>query len=155
MSKKRDVPDGIEILALAQLGRWGLLEGGKYDFTRLPELVKASDLELIDYEAMRQLAMSALRDRAELPSLLAFWIADVLDGNRKPPARRGTHPLANWYRDWQICEDVQKLVEEEGMMATRNPASPPSSACDRIAAERGMTYQAVAKIWTNNKHLLS
>lgn len=122
------------------------------DWKHLPAVLREAETNVICYEEVRYLSVLALRRGIEIPAVLASWIADVVEGDRKPPAARpGKSWSANWIRDLWICQEVARIVREDGLWATRSAASPPGSACDAVADQSGMTYEAVAMVWRHRR----
>ena len=92
--------------------------------------------------------MAALNDDIPLPQQLRLWVAGVLNGEIKRPARRGKHPQANRVRDFVIVLDVNLYRLRNNISPLRNDAAKDrKSACDHVAEARGMSYDAVAQIW--------
>jgi len=55
-----------------------------------------------DYDMLILLTASELRSGNRLPDYLATFAADVLDGTRARPTRRGIDPYHNWMRDYNL-----------------------------------------------------
>lgn len=59
-----------------------------------------------DFDAGVITAAAMLRDGAHLPDWLAVFAADVLQGKRTRPTKRGPDPYANWIRDYAVARAV-------------------------------------------------
>ncbi len=82
---------------------------------------------------------------------IADWLVKHLRGEAsRPNAQAGRN--GSGYAHFKIHCAIRRLVSE-GMIATRNDASPPLSACDVVAdalAELGLepkTFHGVKRIW--------
>lgn len=115
------------------------------------------------HDAMQHIATRLLRDGTPLPADVARWVADVLEGRRRRPARRGPDPDASVVRNIGIVSAIVHLTITHGMKPTRNIAkggascsAAGGSACDVLGValtQRGinLSYRAVEKIWTDAK----
>jgi len=64
-----------------------------------------------DFDALIALAALLLRERAVmLPPILANFAADVIEGKRKRPTRRGADKYRTWVRDYKLYRAVQEVA---------------------------------------------
>ena len=119
--------------------------------------IELSEKEHDYWEALCLITARLLRENDPLDDDLRLWLADVMDGKRKPPKRKpGKRPYANVGRDIHIRTAIT-ILEGLGLQPTRNVESTRrESACDVVAAvlaEHGhsLSYQAIATIWTDAK----
>ena len=85
----------------------------------LPMLLRLSREDRQVWDAVSAIAQQELRSSKPLSPELAEWVADVLEGKHKRPAKRGPDRHANLLRDWRVVAAVQVLVDC-GFRATRN-----------------------------------
>ena len=86
---------------------------------RTAELVRATvSPDSNDFDVMVGMAASTLRDGAKvleravgLPAEIALFAADVLEGKRKRPTKRGRDTYANWPRDYKLYRLVQDVAK--------------------------------------------
>ena len=114
---------------------------------------KSKELRHI-WDYLNLLAQELLREGKPLPSKLAEWVADVLDGRRPRPSKQGS-PSNDMVRNINVISVVELLVDQ-GMKATRSykrggtlASKEGRSACDAVGFATSMTYRNVAKIWEN------
>ncbi|WP_413718924.1 hypothetical protein [Silicimonas sp. MF1-12-2] len=106
-----------------------------------------------EYEIVRRICARLLRKNRELPKQLADWLAEELE-NPNPPKKEKKSPFS---RNASICYMVHR-VWVEGYDFTRNPESPPHSACDIVAKAmkelrlRPQTYEGVYAIWKKRSY---
>lgn len=156
MTGKEDAPGGVRFFAdlWVRSFAWPRRDQShEFDFRGVSELLASAEHDRIAFETARRLAALALRERAAIPKSLSDWIAGLVDGAIKPPKKRGQHPTKNFVRDLAIASKVSLVSRNEGIPPTRNAASGKrNSACDIVAAQNEMTFDAVAKIWDRYKH---
>ena len=119
------------------------------------QLIAKAATDFYSFQRLEWLALSPVLLR-HLPALRA-WQQQVYLGATKPPARRGQHINANYFRDNAICTAITKL-KDLGFNPYRGKSSPRTSASDVVVdalAECGqsVSYDAVAKIWENQDKL--
>ena len=106
-------------------------------------LIEHSRKVKVTFETVSGIAQALLREGRTLPPVLAVWVADVLEGKRRKPAKGGDR-LGG--RDLLIQACVAFITIEGGIPATRS--SPKGkSACDAAAEVWCLSYEAVERIW--------
>ncbi len=76
------------------------------------ELQRASnDPDTNDYDVLSNLAVFYLREGQQLPDWLAIFAADVLEGKKKRPTKRGKDKYDNWERDYKLFRATQEVAE--------------------------------------------
>ena len=124
---------------------------------QLPVLLRLSRESLQTWDAVSAIAQRELRSGKPLSPELAEWVADVLEGKHKRPAKRGPDRDANLARNLWVVAAVQVLVDR-GFRATRNSAkkglrdggkscAAGGSGCDAVGEAFGLGYKAVEQIW--------
>ncbi|MGV8997291.1 MAG: hypothetical protein ACOH12_10140 [Parvibaculaceae bacterium] len=109
------------------------------------------------FDILSTIAAAYLDSGMCVPEMLGHWAADVLLGEKKRPARRGKFEEGTGLRNTAIWLATRRLVHR-GMIATRNDASAPTSACDAVAealkllGESPTTYASVKRIWNEFEH---
>lgn len=73
-----------------------------------------------DFDMLITLAAFFLRKGERLPECLAVFIADVLEGKRKRPTKRGPDEYANWERDYKLCRAVKEVASRYGLQHYSN-----------------------------------
>ena len=113
--------------------------------------IPESETNIEYWTALHTVASEILRRREVFPHMLADWIADTLDGTRTKPRQK---PGPKWYamlsRDMWICY-VVSILWSIGLPPTRNNASRQESACDAVAYQINLSYEAVASVWARAK----
>ena len=89
------------------------------------------------FETLKAIAVMMLRERQSLPPDLADWIADVLDGKRRKPAKGGD---TLGVRDLVIQFAIHFIVRQFGLSPMRNEIAAERSACDAVAEAWSMNY---------------
>ena len=66
-----------------------------------------------DFDALVSLAASMLRELPPppMPRFLSIFVADVLEGKRKRPTRRGADKYKNFERDYKFHKAVQEVAK--------------------------------------------
>jgi len=107
------------------------------------------------WEAASLIAARLLREGAPLGEGLRLWLAERMEGVRKPPKRKpGKRPYVNVGRDLHVRAAIT-VLSGLGMQPTRNAASATrTSGCDVVAEvlvefKRALSYEAIAKIWND------
>jgi len=65
-----------------------------------------------DYDVLVKLAAGLMRENERLPDWLASFAADVLEGKRKRPTRRGADKYKNWQRDYSLKRIVDIVASK-------------------------------------------
>jgi hypothetical protein len=122
-------------------------------------LIEISEHSSIAFEALLLIAGSMARQGLPYAGTMREWVSNYLDGKITKTARTGHIRAETLYRDLLIVGAVSELCEL-GIAATRNDASPPTSACDavaeacvRIGVAPG-SYQSIKRIWNNSERVL-
>ena len=112
----------------------------------LAEYIKRAGQDRDWWESVRAFTASLLRQDKPLTEDLRLLVADVLEGVRQPPRKKpGQSKYKNYGRDFGIVWTIFMLSSPE-IRPTRNPVSTSISACDIVADEMGMSYEAVASV---------
>lgn len=129
--------------------------GGAMLRNRPGELVAWAKADRDGWDALRLGVANALERGEEIPPEAAEWLALILRGEiERPHGTPGTHDSEGLHTAIFIA--VHSLVRS-GMYATRNDASPATSACDAVAdamSEIGLrpaTFHGVKKVWRVKK----
>ena len=107
-----------------------------------------------NFDILSVVAASYIDAGVLMPEALGQWAVAVLRGEKKRPGRHGKFAKGTGLRDVCIWETVRRLVKR-GMIATRNDASPATSACDAVAealkllGESPASYASVKRIWND------
>ena len=117
----------------------------KRDLAVLNEYIESSKNSADFWDALKLIEAALHREGTPLPETLALWRADVNEGKIVSPK-----PTPDHERNGQILGVVAWLVQH-GMPATRNKTSSPFSACDAVAQEASLSYEAVASIWQRHQ----
>lgn len=78
----------------------------------------ASDSKSADTDCFDQLIVLAadyLRECKPIPDWLSKFVADVLEGKRKRPSKKGRPEEQNWERDYKIAKIANELVTKYGI----------------------------------------
>ena len=70
----------------------------------------ARDPDTNDFDVLVMLAAGLMRENERLPDWLASFAADVLEGKRKRPTKRGADKYKNWQRDYSLWRAVGKVA---------------------------------------------
>lgn len=93
-----------------------------------------------------------LEEGGEIPPLARTWLSEFLQGKIVAPKRGSGRPQQNMFIPILVLGAVSACVDA-GMMATRNDASEPVSACDAVAEAmcklgiRPASYEGVKRVW--------
>jgi len=80
------------------------------------------------------LAADLLRQGTPLPPELAAFVADVLEGDRKRPTKRGPDPNSHWKRDYELASIVVAISRKFGLPEyTNNDLSNKVTAVQLVA----------------------
>ena len=101
-----------------------------------------------DFDIAVATAADMLRADVRLPDWLASFTADVLEGKRKRPTRRGPDPDAKFLRDYTAAYAVSLVSGRFNVPAyTNNVLSEKATAADIVAEATGIGLQAVIKAY--------
>lgn len=70
----------------------------------------ALDPDTNDFDVLVMLAAGLMRENERLPDWLASFTADVLEGKRKRPTKRGADRYNNWQRDYSLWRAVDEVA---------------------------------------------
>lgn len=104
------------------------------------------------FDLLCETVASMIEAGHRLPEDARGWVVDFLRGNVKRPKASAGRPQKRFNR-FQIWSNVDRLVRDGKMLATRNDTSDETSACDAVATalrELGMepaSYSSVKKVW--------
>ncbi|MBL8499094.1 MAG: hypothetical protein JNL77_00680 [Nitrosomonas sp.] len=106
-----------------------------------------------DFDMLVTLAATCLRDGVILPEFLAEFIADVLEGKRKRPTKRGTDKYANWARDYALCRAVKEVAKKyELQHYSNNELSEGITAAKIVAKASGHGVDVIVKAFAKFKN---
>ena len=113
----------------------------------IPELVEASESNLVAWEALQALVKSQ-RQNGQPAGALLEWALDAADGTRVRPTGKRQNTYA---RNLLIVKTVHDLVGC-GLSARRNDGAAPKSACDAVSQAlkvhgEPMEYSGVEAVW--------
>jgi len=87
-----------------------------------------------DFDVGVVIASAMLRDGQRLPDWLAVFAADVLEGKRNRPTKRGPDPYTNWQRDYCLALAVLEISSRFGVPEyTKNELSYKTTAAQIVA----------------------
>ena len=97
-----------------RIGEWWLAIKEDWGEGRADEALRnwihASEDDIAYWEALSAVSEDLLRDRKQLPDVLADWLADMLEGSReKPKGPPGQPWYANDNRNSAICDAISVL----------------------------------------------
>ena len=99
-----------------------------------------------DFDVGVASAADMLRAGAILPDWLAEFAADVLDGKRTRPTKRGPDPYANWIRDYGIARAVLEVSNRFGLpQYTNNELSNKITAAQIVSETAHLSLDVVHK----------
>lgn len=95
----------------------------------------ASDpADTLDFDMLVISASDMLRDNGRLPGWLASFAADVLEGKRKRPTKRGADKYKNWQRDYALCRTVHEVAKKFDLpMYNNNELSNKTTAAETVS----------------------
>lgn len=119
-----------------------------YTAEKVDELLKQAESDYVAHGAACKVAAAMLEQGAPLPPALASFFASALRGKNIPKKRKGAHQRKGFYKKHRIIMAVFALTEE-GVTATKSPATEKFCGCDVVAEVLSMTPGNVASIWKN------
>lgn len=128
-------------------------EGMRLDCVSLSEerlgnaLMKAlENPDTNDFDTAVGTAAAMLRAGARLPDWLAVFAADVLQGKRTRPTKRGPDPYANWTRDYAVARAVLEVSARFGLpQYTKNELSNKITAAQIVSETAHLSLDVVHK----------
>lgn len=99
-----------------------------------------------DFDTGVNTAAAMLRDGVRLPSWLAAFVADVLQGKQTRPTKRGPDPYANWMRDYAVARAVLEVSSHFGLpQYTNNELSNKITAAQIVSETAHLSLDVVHK----------
>lgn len=99
-----------------------------------------------DFDAGVIVAATMLREGVRLPGWLALFAADVLQGKRTRPTRRGPDPYLNWLRDYKLARAVIEVSNRFGLpQYTKNELSNKITAAQIVSETAHLSLDVVHK----------
>jgi hypothetical protein len=115
-------------------------------------LIRRAEDDSTSFDILTVVAAAYAETSVLMPEALVRWTAAVFRSEKKRPIRHGKFAEGTGLRNTHIWLTIRRLVQL-GMVATRNDASPPTSACDAVAealkqlGENPTTFASVKRIW--------
>lgn len=116
------------------------------DMVRMGEALEAAALnpDTNDFDTLVMLAAGMMRENEMLPDWLASFAADVLEGKRKRPTRRGADKYKNWRRDYSLWRAVNEVAGKFSLPKyTNNELSENPTAAGIVAEGAGLNVDVV------------
>ena len=115
----------------------------------------ARDPDTNDFDVLVMLAADLIRDNKGLPDWLALFAADVLEGKRKRPTKRGADKYKNWVRDYSLRVAVDKVARNFGVPKyTNNELSNKTTAAEIVAEAAGLKVDVVITACKKHKRMM-
>lgn len=97
-----------------------------------------------DFDTLVMLAAGLMRENGRLPDWLASFAADVLEGRRKRPTKRGADRYKNWLRDYSLWRAVSEVAcKFELPKYANNELSSTPTAAGIVAEAAGLNVDVV------------
>jgi len=104
----------------------------------------ARDPDTNDFDVLVMLAAGLMRENERLPDWLATFAADVLEGKRKRPTKRGADKYKNWQRDYSLWRAVDEVARKFDLPKyTNNELSDKPTAAGIVAKAAGLNVDVV------------
>ena len=104
----------------------------------------ARDPDTNDFDVLVMIAAGLMRENERLPDWLATFAADVLEGKRKRPTKRGADKYKNWPRDYSLWRAVDEVASKFNLPKyTNNELSRKPTAADIVAEAARLKVGAV------------
>lgn len=104
----------------------------------------ARDPDTNDFDVLVMLAAGLMRENERLPDWLASFAADVLEGKRKRPTKRGADKYKNWHRDYSLWRMVGIVANKFDLPKyTNNELSDKQTAAGIVAEAAGLNVDVV------------
>jgi len=138
------MPNGLKAQVLQ-------MEGSKMISKNPTELIEKAKNDPDYFDAIRFGIALHLRIEKELPQIILDWLIEHLQGKTKRPRKAAGRGISLGLHI--TVAHVVRVLVDRGMHATRNAASPATSACDAVAkalSELGMTpnsFEGVKAVW--------
>ena len=99
-----------------------------------------------DFDTAVVTAAAMLRAGDRLPDWLAVFAADVLQGKRTRPTKRGPAPYANWMRDYAVARAVLEVSSRFDLpQYTKNELSNKVTAAQIVSETAHLSLDVVHK----------
>ena len=99
-----------------------------------------------DFDTGVNTAAAMLREGERLPDWLAVFAADVLEGKRTRPTKRGPDPYASWMRDYAVARAVLEVSARFGLpQYTKNELSNKITAAQIVSETAHLSLDVVHK----------
>ncbi|HKT32839.1 MAG TPA: hypothetical protein VJS89_10195 [Gammaproteobacteria bacterium] len=103
-----------------------------------------------DYDVLVVLAAGYLRDPVErqmMPIWLSRWTADVLEGKRTRPAKRGPDRYRNFFRNWRLHFVTEETAHRFNLpLYAQGAALNEQTAAEIVAQATGISHATIVKI---------
>lgn len=105
---------------------------------------KVSFEDTNDYDMMIALSVDILRSGDRMPIFYASFAADVLEGKRVRPTKRGVDPYKNWVPDFNLWRAAEEVKEKYGFpLYTNNELAKKVTAAEIVSRGSGSNLNAV------------
>jgi hypothetical protein len=125
------------------------------DITRWDEAIEkaAVDPDTLEFDMLVDLAAETMRDNERLPEFLALFVADVLQGKKTRPTKRGADKYKNWHRDYSLCRAVKEVSKVFDLpLYTNNELSQKTTAAKIVSMATGRNIDIVINAYKKFKH---
>lgn len=115
----------------------------------------ASNPDTLGYDELVRLAAGYLREDKIPPDWLALFAADVLEGKRKRPVKRGPDKSTNWKRDFHLFLTVKVVANKFNLpMYASSDISNKATAAEIVSKASNVNLDPVINAYkTFNKTL--
>jgi hypothetical protein len=96
-----------------------------------------------DYDALVSTAAGLLREGQPIPNKLAKFAADVLEGKRSGPTKRGPDPHRDFIRNVKLSLAVEAVVQKFGFARYANGNTNNQTAVDAVSEAAKCTVSTV------------
>ena len=104
----------------------------------------ARDPDTNDFDVLVMIAAGLMRENERLPDWLASFAADVLEGKRKRPTKRGADKYKNWQRDYSLWRAVDEVASKFNLPKyTNNELSRKPTAAGIVAEAARLNVDVV------------
>ncbi|MBM4207424.1 MAG: hypothetical protein FJ190_05195 [Gammaproteobacteria bacterium] len=106
-----------------------------------------------DFDVLITLIVACLRNGEFMPEEFRHFVADVLEGNRQRPTKRGADKYKNWERDYKLCRAVQEVAKTYDLPHySNNEFSEKTTAATIVAEASGLKIDVVINAYKNFNH---
>ena len=103
------------------------------------------EMDTNDFDALVVTAANLLREGLRLPHELAKFTADVLEGKRSRPTRRGPDPYRDYIRNTELSFAVEAVVQKFSIARYAKGNTSNETAADAVSEAAKCTASAVIK----------